>query len=311
MNRRLTLALPLAAVGFGAAGFFLRRWQLETAFEEVSGLLIPGKPATIALVAMLIAAAAICIAIGFAALSKNIPSGYLTNLAAPHAAVSGLDFLAGGLLVAAGAWEIGRFVALVRDWAMFTLSDLPAVVAGAAGEFGVIRLVLSVCLIPTGICMILVGMLGNQRDEGKGRFRSILLAPGYCACVWLVAAYQKHTTNPNIMEYLFLLLGIVCVIFAAYAAASFSFEKPRPILCAVSGTMGIVLLAVSAADRPQGIDLLTLLGFGIYLLTRLICLTACSVRPPQLTRWLPRAETAEASEQNAEEQIQPRGEENE
>lgn len=276
-------------MAFGLAGFFLRRWQLDTAFESATGLLIPGQPATAALVAVVVAASAVFVALAVPLFRGGVPKGYLANLAAPNPVVGLMTILAGALLFAGGA--LG-----VRDFALHM-------------DGRVIRLILGICLVPTGVCVGLIGLLGQQRKEAKGRFHGALLAPGYCACVWLVAAYQGHTANPNIMEYVFLLLGIVATIFAGYAVSSFAFEKPRPILCAVCSAMGMALLAVSAADRPWGMDLLTILGFEVYLLAQLICLAWSRVEPPSLEKWTPPPETGAGEE--LQEQEQPRGEEDE
>lgn len=276
-------------MGLGLAGLFLRRWQLATAFEP-SGLLAPGKPATAALIAVVVLAAALAVGLSAVLFRGETPKGYLANLASPNLAVGLLTILAGALLFAGG-------VLGVRDFALRM-------------DERVIRLVQGLLLVPGGLCVGFIGLLGQQRREAKGRFHAALPVPAYCACVWLVAAYQGHTANPNVMEYVFLLLGIVCVITACYAAAAFSFEKPKPILCGAMSAMGVVLLMVAAADRPWGMDLLTLLGFETHLLAQLICLVSCRARPPQLEEWTPPApEEGEGPE--ATTQDQPRGEEDE
>ena len=53
---RKELVLPVTAAVSGAAGFFLRRWELASAFEADTGLPIPGMPATWALIALSAAA---------------------------------------------------------------------------------------------------------------------------------------------------------------------------------------------------------------------------------------------------------------
>lgn len=290
MKRNLGFALVLSTLGLGLAGLFLRRWQLDTAFEPASGLLTPHQPATVALIAVVALAAVLAVGLSAALFRGEAPKGYLANLAAPNLGVGLVTLLAGGLLFAGGVLGI-------RDYAL-RMDDR------------IVRLVLGICLAPTGIAVGLIGLLGQQRSEAKGRFHGALLAPGYCACVWLISAFQGHAANPNVMEYVFLLTGIVCVVFACYASASFSFEKPRPILCAAASAMGIVLLMVSAADHPWGMDLMTVLGFEVYLLAQLICLVSCKAHPPELEEWAAPVEDGEEADAN-EDQVQPRGEEDE
>ena len=56
---RKEILLPAVAVAGGGAGFVLRRWELATAFEADTGLPIPGAPATLALIALSVAMAAV------------------------------------------------------------------------------------------------------------------------------------------------------------------------------------------------------------------------------------------------------------
>ncbi len=288
MKRKTGFGFLVATAAFGALGFFLRRWQLETAFESETGLLTPGRPATAALIALVVVAAAVLTALAVGLFrGGERPRGYLANLAAPNLVIGLLTLLAGALLFAGGALGIRDFALQMDD--------------------RIVRLVLGISLAVTGVAVGLIGLLGQQRKEAKGRFAGALLAPGYCACVWLIAAFQGHTANPNIMEYVFLLLGILCAIFAGYAAASFAFETPRPVLCAVASSMGTVLLFIALADRSWGMDRLALCGFLTHLFVQLLCLVWCRMYPPELEEWTPPQEEEDVSQQ----QVQPRGEEDE
>ncbi len=62
---RKHILIPAAAVLLGGAGFALRRWELATAFDPVSGLAAPGAPATLALVVFSAAVALLCAALGW------------------------------------------------------------------------------------------------------------------------------------------------------------------------------------------------------------------------------------------------------
>lgn len=284
----LALVFILLVPVFATTGFFLRRWQVNTAFEPVSGLPIPAS-ATYVLMALLAVAALTVLGLAWQLFRGETPKGYLANLAAPNLGVGILTLVAGAVLFAGGLLGIRDFVLGMDE--------------------RIIRLVLGVCLASSGVCVGLVGLLGQQRQEAKGRFCGALLLPAFCACAWVLATYQGHIANPNMMEYVFLVLGILCVILACYAMASFSFEKPRPILCAFFSAMGVILLMVSAADRPWGMDAMAIWGFAVYLFVQLICLLSCRMRPPKLEEWTPPPE--EEAPEEPENQVQPRGEEDE
>lgn len=265
MKKWLAFGTPLlcAAVGAGA----LRYWQRATAFEA-NGLLTPHAPATWCLVGLVALAAA-----GFFLLGRMVWKGtdfrsYLTAFALPHGALMLVYLLAGGLLMAAGLLGIREAKLGLAD----TLS----------------RYVFSVALVPTGLDLALVGWLGAQRQEGQGRFAWPLLLPGWCGCVWLIAAYQSHTAQPNVMGYALYLLGALCAVGSCYYMAAFSFERPRPLACGWLSAMALILLATAVVDALALEDrqmLLVCLGYMVYVAAQLKCLLYRSQVSAQLEPW--------------------------
>ncbi len=269
MKKRLTFGLT--ALGLTALGVVARLWQRNTAFEPETGLLTPGMPATVMVVAVALIAAVGLLLLGRWA-AKDAPiESYLTAFSLPHPAVLALYVLSGALLVAGGVWGIMDY----RD---------------AATESSVTWLLLSIALIPAGACVGLVGWINGRQEEGKGRFAWPLLLPGYCACFWLILTYQSRTTHPNAMGYVFILFAAVCAAVFCYVAASFSFEKPRTGTALWLGGMSMVLLGMASVDLALEGDRMCLfiaLGYGIYALGQTACLIwRCEV-PASLTRWTP------------------------
>lgn len=277
MKKLWAFGLPLAAFVAGAAG--LRYWQRVAAFEP-DGLLTPGAPATWCLLALFAAGA-----VAFALLGRRLTHGvawrgYLSAFSLPHPLWLLVYLLAGGLLVGAGVLGIQQHRLGLDD----QLS----------------RYVLSILLVPTGPAVALVGWLNTQRQESQGRFAWPLLVPGWCGCVWLIAAYQAHTAQPNAWAYAPYFLGGVCAVAACYAMASFSFERPRPAgllwLCAMS----LVLLGTAVVDGWLERDyyvLLVCLGFMVYVATQMKCLLYRAQTPAQLELWEPpQAEETEEEE---------------
>ena len=64
---RRALILPVTAIAGGAAGFFLRRLELATAFEPDTGLPIPDMPVTWALIALSAAVAVLLLLLSLGA----------------------------------------------------------------------------------------------------------------------------------------------------------------------------------------------------------------------------------------------------
>lgn len=278
MKKLLAFGLPLTAAVAGAAG--LRWWQRAAAFEPDSGLLTPGAAPTWCLVALFLAAA-----VAFALLGRWVARGvewrgYLASFALPWRGMMLVYLLAGGLLVGAGLLGIQRHS------------------LGLDGQLS--RYVLSIALLPTGLDLALVGWLGAQKQEAQGRFAWPLLAPGWCGCVWLIAAYQHHTAQPNAWAYAPYFLGAVCAVAACYAMAAFSFERPRPAWCLWLCAMALTLLATTVVDAWMIGDrycLLVCLGFMLYVAGQMKCLLYRSERPAELEPW-------EASAEEDEEEVE-------
>lgn len=275
MKKLLTFGLPLAAAVAGCAG--LRYWQRATAFEPDTGLLTPGSPWTWCLLALFAAAA-----VAFALLARRVSRGvewrgYLAAFSLPHRFMLAAYLLAGGLLLGAGVLGIQQNRLGLDD----QLS----------------RYILSIVLVPTGLDLALVGWLNAQRQEAQGRFAWPLLAPGWCGCVWLIAAYQAHTAQPNVWAYAPYFLGAVCAVTACYVMASFSFERPRPAWCLWLCAAALVLLTAAVVDALMLGDhyvLLVCLGFMAYLAAQMKCLLYRAQTPAGLEPWTaPQAEEKE------------------
>ena len=266
MKPRRAVGLSLTAAVVAAAG--LRYWQRATAFEPDTGLLTPGAAPTWCLLALFAASA-----VAFALLGRWVAKGvewrsYLASFALPHRVMLAVYLLAGGLLVGAGLMGI-------REHQMYWNEQLS-------------RYVLSIALLPTGLDLALVGWLNAQRQEAQGRFAWPLLVPGWCGCVWLIAAYQAHTAQPNAWAYAPYFLGAVCAVTACYAIASFSFERPRPAWCLWLCAAALVLLATAVVDALMGADrycLLLCLGFMLYLAAQMKCLLCRAEVKADLELW--------------------------
>lgn len=243
-----------------------RTWQRSTAFEP-DGLLTPGMPASRWLAAVVALAA-----VGFGLLALWVRRGrafesYLDAFALPCRSFLIVYCVAGALLVAGG-------VAGLMSWAGASVS----------------RRALDILLVPTGVSVALVGWLGGEEQEGRGRFAWPLLVPAFTGCVWLVAVYQARAIEPNAVGYLFAFGGAVCAVIGCYAVAAFSFEKPMPVWAVWLGGMGIVLLGGQFADAYLAEDyaeLLCVAGYLLYLTAQLKCLMVRSDCPPKLERWTP------------------------
>lgn len=252
------ILLPLLAVLGGVGGFFLRRWELSTAFET-SGLAISGAPAAVALIVW-----SAVIAVAFALLCRGAKQELK-------------DY--GGSFSARGNW------AYLVVTALAAACLLVAGVFGLADELGglaaprLLWLLLWAMCILSFVCVLVVS-LGNFRGTGCKRSLA-LLAPAYTCCLWLVCAYQQHSADPVIADYVYKLFAIICTLLGLYFTAGFSFERAKIWRCAFFCLLSVYFGVVTLADsHDRSTRLLFLFSILYQLATVTVLLYHAFVKGP-------------------------------
>lgn len=257
---RKEILLPALAVGGGAAGFFLRRWELNTAFEADTGLHIPGAPASVVLICILVA-----LAVAFALLSldrrRAAPGGYTGAFGAVGNTVWAVVMTAGALLLLCGA--------------VLDLLGLPEVYAEAVIDaqvthtnpfFAILARLLLGALALLSFPAVLLTVKRGYRGGDEERYSGALLFPAYTCCVWLIEAYQLRASDPVVLDYIYELLAIMAAMLALYFIAGFSFGKGKSVPASVFSALAVALsLTTMADDHPIYVRLLY--GFVILYLT--------------------------------------------
>ncbi len=268
---RKAFILPAAALAGGAAGFFLRRWELSSAFETETGLPIPGAPAFWALVLW---SAAVIAALLLLSRGRHhsFPRGYDQAFDAKGntAYVTAMVLAAFLLLAAGGSMLMGLPAVYDEALAAAGMAANPRISA----LFSLFPKVLIALLSVGSFAALLALGRGGYRGEGKGKRSIALLVPGYLAAIWLITAYQAHAGDPIRQGYVYKIVAILCTLLAAYFMAGYSFEKGR-----FTRTVGAALAAVyfSMVTLADGHDLTAMLLFGGFILylmagvTTLIC----------------------------------------
>ncbi len=228
------ILLPLLAAVGGVGGFFLRRWELATAFEE-NGLAIPRMPATIALIVL-----SIVLALAFALLcrgGKHELKDYRSAFSAPN----NWAYLAAAAVAAAF---------------LLVSSLLGAKTQMDSGSPGLLRLLLCAMCLVSFVCVLTVAM--NNFRARSGQYSLPLLLPAYTGCLWLVTAYQQRAADPVVLDYVYELFAIVCTLLGLYFSAGFSFGRAKVWRCAFFCLLSVYFSIVTLAD---GHDLSTRLLF--------------------------------------------------
>lgn len=234
--------LPLLAVIGGMGGFFLRRWELSTAFEP-SGLVTPWLPASVMLIVLSIVLALV---IAFLCRGqKNELKTYDDAFSAP-----GSWFYLLVLALASACLLVGSLIGFKR-----TMTSWPR---------SILHLILWALCIVAFFCVLNIA-LSNFRSTTR-KYNVMLLIPAYAFCLWLVSAYQQHAADPVVLDYVYELLAIICSLLGLYFAAAFSFAKARVWRCAFFSLMGIYFSIVTLADSHDRATQLLYLFAILYLL---------------------------------------------
>ena len=245
-GRTLWLACTAAAALTAAA---LRRWQLRSAFEEYTGLAVPGAQASVILVCVLVMAGA-----WFVILS-------LTGRSLSAKARWDQVFLSAGDRV---------FPVLELAAAFFAIAAAPVLFIVGVDQFQLYQEMLAAhrlnpaIQIPTdnglltlatagGAFLAALGLLQAGRDSlnpgrrGRGGFSAAL--PGVAGCVWLMESFRSHAANPVRWDYAPQLLAIVLgmAFYMDFAGMSAGAARPRRLLWMAGMTVVFSAVALMTA----------------------------------------------------------------
>lgn len=282
---RKEIILPAVAVTGGIAGFLVRRWELATAFEPDTGLVIPHMPATCAMLGL---SAAVTLVLALLCRGKH------------NSFAGGYDqaFDARGNTLYITATVLSAF--LLLGAAAFTALDLPnayreALVTLAASQsrgnplLSVLpRALLTVLCTASFVCVLSTGK-NNFKGEGRGRYSFTLLMPAYMCCLWLIAAYQQRAADPVILDYLYELFAIIATLLGLYFTAGFSFERAKVFRSSFFSLLGVYFSLVTLADLHRPATQL-LYGFAILNLLASSCVMLFNARRPEGPRMCPEGE---------------------
>ena len=253
---RKDVVLPALALTGGVAGFFLRRWQWDSAYQPDAGLFVHGAPATYALLG-LTALLAVLFLFALWKMQKGLDD-FLPAFALFSTGQEILYVSAWLLLIAAGGFGMMGGFKTLRLW---------------QASPGMYQLSLPVSQLLTGALCIFAGFgvlyMGRMACRRKLSEQECLLAPfpALAALVWLFSTHLKHGTEPVLMKYAFNLFAVLLLTLAHYYAAGFLYGKPRPRRTAFCALMGTAVGIISLADLPDLFTAAATAGFTLSALT--------------------------------------------
>ena len=250
--------LPALALAGGVAGFFLRRWQLASAYQPETGLFVRGAPATIALLGL-----TSLLALVFLFLLREKTEGtedFLPAFGCPSPGQMAVLATAFAVFLVAGGFSMQMGFQGLRLWQAMPQQYQLSIPASQllAGGLAVIA----------GFAVLHMGRMAYWGELNSAAcFLSSF--PALAGLVWMFSTHLQNGSEPVLMKYGFELFAALLLTLAHYYIAGFLFGKPHVRRTAFLSLMGIVLGVTSLAD---GVELfaaafsLSALGFVYALL---------------------------------------------
>ncbi|MDR0446314.1 MAG: hypothetical protein LBH17_04680 [Oscillospiraceae bacterium] len=269
--RKYAIASGILAVSGGWSGFFLRRLELQKAFEPDTGLPAAGNASTTAIIIyvffILAVAAAVAILIRVRFEAKKTyrevfpPSGgqLVFNFAVCAAAVIS------GVLCYSEA----------RGTELFRTQLLIAAMTALAG-----------------LALLGLAAMAMRERESQSKLPLVLaVIPELFFTVWLLILYRANQTNPIRLEYVFQALAMVSAAMAAYFNAGFVCARPAPARAVFSHAAAVFFLLTASADAVPQSQKLAFVAFASFFAVNLVRLMAGLIpRQPKAAESAPEVE---------------------
>lgn len=284
---RKDILLPALALAGGVAGFFLRRWQLASAYLPETGLFVHGAPATFALLGLTGLLALVCLLL--TRVSGPAPEDFLPAFSCPQAGHMAVWAAAWILMTAAGGFGMQEGFRGLRQWRalpeMYPLS-------GPAS-----RLLAGALCILAGFGILYLGQMAYRGRLNDAACR-LAAFPAFAGLMWLFSAHLRHGTEPVLMKYGFELCAALLLTLAHYDIAGFLFGRPHPWRTTFLALTGAMTGLISLADRPGLFTAGAALAFSLSALGFASALLRSTFGPPWPKRLEGRMPPAEEEEQD-------------
>lgn len=222
--------IPLTAALGGGAALILRIRHIRTGFEPDTGLPIPGTPAGLALLILLLVLAAVLLASIFRLPKEGDPGPLLPGDFPLTSPLPPALLTAGVLLVAASGLAdllegcgTGNLLALMRSAADPYGAAPPS--EAVSGFAPYTQLLLGALSLLSAAAMLLVTVSCRRQKPLKAP--SLLLVPPVALVARLVLVYRLDSVNPALSAYYVELLALVFLTLAFYRLSSFAFQAGR------------------------------------------------------------------------------------
>jgi hypothetical protein len=212
LRRPFVYILITLFFGFAAGG--LRALEFQLAWDRELGVMSPGHPASLGLIAVSILFFLLMLPLTRV---RSKPTGERVASARHTPTYLTADILATVSLLVSACLDIDRYARLA--------------------EAPLSLLVFSLLTVFTSLCMLMLMRmtLRGVVDKAYGFYMTV---PVFWSCFWLITEFAENSANPILLSYTYEILAIVFIVLAIYSMAGFFFDMPhtsRTLLYCVMG----------------------------------------------------------------------------
>lgn len=251
--RKIGFILAPLAILFGIAGFFLRRIQVSTVFDPISGLAVPNAGISLVLFALSVIVVLLFFGLSFLA-PKQERADFATAFDGGMFPRVILSLLAVTMMLVGG----GRILLLIL-----------------LGDLQIFAFVWAAAACLTGLFLLLLALFGSS-----GRNVAIPSAiPVFFISLWLVLLHIDHAANPVLLVYIYRLFALAFLLLGLYYIAGFAFGQAKVGRLTFAVTTALYFTGVSLADGTPMYQNVSLVVLAATALTYLLILTHNLSRP--------------------------------
>lgn len=262
--------LPALAWVGGVAGFFLRRWELNTAYDLNTKLM--SMTTAGALLTALMAVLAVVFIFGCRKMGRRSGMDWFYVPNANYA----MTAIAGALVMLLGGGFGLRGFYMGPRTAMGTIAGVMLVVGGA---------------------MAAVAAREIYRGYGSQTLPILLMGSSFATLVWLVCIYQQHARQPEVRLFAWQILSAVAIVLALYGQVSLSLDKGSAGRTGVYGLLAIAMTPAALADGVGFANTMVWLGSAVWLTAQSYMLLNAAFGSDRPERMCPQEEAEQTEEE--------------
>ncbi len=263
----------------GAVGAVLRRVELATVFDPISGLPTPNAPVSVALTVLTALALVAAVAVALTARRKcEAPESFREAYPVKSPLTFGVMAVLGAVVTVCAALT---FRGMRAGYWILNL-------AGPAAAAFVLLMALAGC----GMILMAWGGRGSL-DKAFLRLGSVM--PALLCCYWMVAWYRVNAGNPVLLEYACPCLAFAAGAMGAFYGAGFAFGRRNLTATLWLSLMAVYLLPAAAMSPAPWFLRVPLVAMAAYFALQMGCLLS-ALGPKKA----PEPEEQETSKENQE-----------